>query len=161
MATQRSVEAPQVQGPSGFMEVAGLMLVVDYGKVYFNGAPVGFLHEDGFLQGTTGPLGNSDGLKPIEDVAGSIFRGIDATGFELELPGSNQGPSGTLAYNGVSLQVTYGRISTHEHRLVGELDENGILYLRDAIKRVPRRQLDESTQLTTVFCGKKGSGEPW
>ncbi|MBI4533179.1 MAG: hypothetical protein HY711_04455, partial [Candidatus Melainabacteria bacterium] len=149
MATQRSVEALKIQGPSGFIEVAGQMLVVDYGKIYLNGAPVGFLHEDGFLQETTGPLGNSAGLKPIEDIPGSTFRGIDATGLELELPGGDKGPSGTLAYNGVSLLVTYGRISTHEHHLVGELDDNGTLYLRDPIKRVPRRQLDENTQLTT------------
>src|SRR5215470_3771442 len=122
MVTKSSVEAPTVQGPSGFIEIAGQMLVVDYGKVYHHdGSPIGFLYEDGFLKGTGGPLGNSDGFKTIEEVEGCVFRGIDATGLELVLPSGARGPTGSLTYNGILLQVNNGRVSTQDHQLVGEL----------------------------------------
>src|SRR5262249_38498426 len=162
MATKSSVEAPTVQGPSGFIEMAGQMFVVDYGKVYHHdGSPIGFLYEDGFLKGTTGPLGNSDGLKPIEEVEGCVFRGIDATGLELVLPGSERGPNGSLTYNGVLLQVTNGRISTQDHQLVGELTDEGDIFIRDTLRTVTRVKMDENTRLTTAFQGKKSNGQKW
>src|SRR5688572_8081754 len=105
-ATQSSAGTAKLQGPSGFIELNGLMLVVDYGKIYqADGSLVGFLHEDGYLQGTTGPLGGSEGLKAIEQVTGCVFRGIDAHGMELVLPGPGRGPSGTLSYNGIPFNV--------------------------------------------------------
>ncbi len=138
------------------------MLVVDYGKVYHHdGSPIGFLYEDGFLKGTAGPLGNSDGFKTIEEVEGCIFRGIDATGLELVLPGGERGPTGTLTYNGILLQVNNGRVSTQDHQLVGELTDGGELYIRDALGKTARRKMDENTQLTTAFQGKKSDGQKW
>ena len=137
------------------------MLVVDYGKVYHDANPVGFLFEDGFLKGTSGPLGNSDGFKPIEEVSGCVFRGIDVHGMELVLPGGTPGPTGTLTYNGLILTVTHGRVSTPDHKLVGELTDEGELYIRDALRKAARRKMDENTQLTTVFKGKKSNGQPW
>jgi len=154
-------ETTRVQGPSGFIELNGQMLVVDYGKIYLDGSPVGFLFEDGMLKDTSGPFGSTSGLKPIDEIPGCIFRGIDATGLELELPGAVPGPTGTMKYNGVPLTVVMGRVSTQDHRLVGSFDDEGNLFLRDTVKRAPRRKLDETTQLTTIFQGTKSSGAPW
>src|ERR1700719_3053307 len=98
MATQSSVESAKVQGPSGFIELNGNMLVVDYGVVLdLNGSAVGFLFEDGYLKDTSGPLGDHEQLRPIEDVDGCLFRGIDSRGLELVLPALiARGPSGAL-----------------------------------------------------------------
>jgi len=159
MTTQSSVEAPKIQGPSGFIEFGGQMLVVDFGKIYLDGSPIGFLFEDGFLKETSGPLGRADGLRAIEDISGCVFRGIDAHGLALELPGNRGGPSGKMTYNGVPLLVKNGRMCSQEHRFVGEVDDDGVVYIRDTVKKVLRRQMDENTQLTTVFQGKKSSGE--
>lgn len=161
MATKSSVEAPAVQGPSGFIEVGGQMLVVDYGKVYHDGSAVGFLFEDGFLKGTSGPLGNADGFRTIDEIAGCVFRGIDTSGLELELPGAGGGPNGTLTYNDVVLKVNNGRLSTQDHKLVGEFTDEGDLYVRDTLRKAARRKMDENTQLTTVFKGTKSNGQAW
>lgn len=159
--TQSSADVSKVQGPSGFIELNGQMLVVDYGKIYHDAQLVGFLFEDGYLQETSGPLGPSDGLKPIEQVAGCVFRGIDSGGLELVLPGDRTGPTGSLTYNLLPLNVVHGRVSTQDHKLVGEFDDEGVVYIRDPVKRAPRRKLDENTQLATAFQGNKSSGQTW
>ncbi len=154
MTAASSVEPNKVQGPSGFLELHGHMLVVDYGQVYMEGNPVGFLFEDGYLN-------QAKVTKPIEEIHGCVFRGIDANGIALELPTGTAGPSGKLIYNGVTLNVTNGRIGTLDHRLVGEMEDDGTVYMRDGVNKVARVKLDENSQLTTIFEGKKSDGEPW
>jgi hypothetical protein len=149
-----SVEPNKVRGPSGFIELHGHMLVVDYGQIYMEENPVGFLFEDGYLN-------QAKVTKPIEEIHGCIFRGIDANGIALELPTQNPGPTGKLTYNGVTLNVTNGRIGTLDHRLVGEMDDDGTVYMRDGVYKVARVKLDENSQLTTIFEGTKSNGEPW
>ena len=39
------------QGPSGFIEIGKQLLVVDYGQIYLDGTPLGFLFEDGIAVG--------------------------------------------------------------------------------------------------------------
>ncbi|MGH9549512.1 MAG: hypothetical protein ACRD3W_09055 [Terriglobales bacterium] len=163
MATQSSVsESAQIQGPSGFIELNGNMLVVDYGKVFGpDRQSVGFLYEDGFLKNCAGPLGNVEHMRPIEEVSGMVFRGIDSRGLELELPSGDMGPSGSLNYNNVALQVVHGRIATQDHRLVGYLDDDGVIYARDHVQRLQRVKMEENTQLTTVFSGIHANGKGW
>ncbi len=141
------------------MEYRGQTLVVDYGRVYMDGTPIGFLFEDGYLQGTSGLLGNTEQLKLIDDLRGCVFRGIDASGLDLELPGMEPGPSGQLTYNGLSFNVLNGRVASHDHRLVGEFDNLGNFYLRDGANREAKRQLDENVRLNTTFVGAKNNGE--
>lgn len=124
-----------------------------------DGTFVGYLHEDGYLKNTSGPLGQADGLRPIEDVPGCIFRGIDSNGMELVLPGSQVGPTGTLTFNNIMFNVINGRLSTPDHRLVGRYDDDGTIYIRDGLHRVQERQLDETTQLNTAFAGIKSTGD--
>lgn len=158
MSTNIGVDLSQVQGPSGFIEFDGQMFVVDYGRIYQDGQPIGFLYEDGFIKGKFGPLGSKKGLVPIDEVEGCIFRGIDTAGLELDLPGVRVGPSGTMNYNGLLLHVVNGRLATQDHKLVGEFDDEGVLYIRDHANREPRKKLDENTQLQTVFEGVKSDG---
>jgi hypothetical protein len=161
MNTVSSVGAAnKIAGPSGFIEISGQMLVVDYGKIYHEGSPAGFLFEDGLLKGIAG-LKNPDELKPIDEIPGCIFRGIDTNGMALELPGNTRGPTGLLTYNGLSLTVVNGRIATHDHFLVGEFDDEGNVYVRDTVKKVALRKLDEHTQLATEFKGRKSNGSNW
>jgi hypothetical protein len=148
-------------GPSGFIEFAGLMLLVDYGRIYAEGVAIGFLYDDGYLEDTTGPLGINKAARPIEELAGCIFRGIDSSGVELILPGQSQGPSGGLVYNGLQLTVTSGRLGTKDHGLIGEFNDNGQLKLRDLIDAKISHSIDETTQLNTNFEGVKSTGETW
>ncbi|HEY9678564.1 MAG TPA: hypothetical protein V6C76_11175 [Drouetiella sp.] len=152
--TVNSVESNKGVGPSGFLELHGHMLVVDFGQVYMEGNPVGFLFEDGHLN--QGKI-----TKPIEEIHGCIFRGIDSNGIALELPTGHDGPTGTLTYNGVKYEVTHGRIADEKRRLVGEMDDDGTVYMRDGVNKVARVKLDENSQLTTVFEGTKSNDEPF
>jgi len=161
MAIQTPLEPNNPPGPSGFIEMHGHMLLVDYGRVFMDDNEVGFLHEDGYLKSNAGSLGKEEKIKPIEEVHGCVFRGIDSNGLELELPGNEPGPSGTLTYNGTVLNVVYGRIATPGHQFLGEFDDRGNVYARDGLNKVARRPLDENTQLTTVFEGTKSDGTPW
>ena len=162
MATRSPQESKTVQGPSGFIELNGEMLVVDYGKIYaVDGAQIGYLFEDGYLQNTSGVLGEFDGLRPIETVEGCIFRGIDCEGLELELPGEWYGPSGTLTYNNIPFHVSCGRICTQEHRLAGYYDDQGVIAARDLVHKDQRREIDDSFQLSTTFNGVRSDGEPF
>jgi hypothetical protein len=154
------VEATKSHGPSGFIEISGQMLVVDYGKVYLDGSPVGFLHEDGLVSGRAEPLGVWDGLRSIEEVSGCVFRGIDSTGVPLELPGREPGPTGGLSYNKLPMNVIHGRISAPDHHLIGQMDDTGGIYLRDPKDQVLMRKMSEESQLNTVFQGVTSKGKP-
>ncbi len=156
------VEAVKTTGPSGFIQVGPNLLVVDYGKILNpEGSQVGFLHEDGLLQGTGEPLGRWDGLKTIEELPACSFRGIDGKGLQLELPGAQRGPTGGLSYNNQVFNVIFGRIATQDHRLIGEMHDDGTLLFRD--RRFPGvlRKMDENSQLSTKFTGIKSNGQPW
>jgi hypothetical protein len=146
-------------GPSGFIAQNEHMLVVDYGKVYLDGTPVGFLHEDGLMSSKGEPFGSWDGLKPIEQVPGCVFRGIDSYGQPLEFPTQRQGPSGVLTYNNQPLNVVCGRISTQNHELVGYMNDAGELEFYDYKNRAIMRKMDENSQLNTFFKGNKSSGD--
>jgi len=182
------VESSKIKGPSGFLQLGAHLLVVDYGKVYHqDGSQIGFLFEDGLLEGTAEPLGKWDGLKSIEELNGAIFRGIDSYGLQLELPGPDRGPIGGLMYNftisdpqsgssnpadmgstgGLRYNskkdffVLFGRIATPDHKLVGRMTDDGTLYFRD--ERFPEtlRKMDENSQLSTLFQGTKSNGQAW
>src|SRR5262249_47259454 len=132
------------------------------GKVYQDGTAVGFLFEDGYLKDTSGPLGLSEQLRPIEALPGLTFRGIDTSGLALKLPLANKGgPTGDLTYNGVRLHVVNGRLATLEHRLVGAFGDDAVLCLRDGAAKDGEFRLDEFTQLNTLFQGNKSDGKPW
>ncbi len=160
MSAKTSVEK-NIRGPSGFLEFGGQILVVDFGRIYHEGAAIGLLFDDGYLQHTSGLLGNHPKLRPIEALEGCVFRGIDSGGMELVLPEGERGPSGSLKFNGVLYHVINGRIAAPDHTLVGEFDDQGQVSIRDQRNKVPRRKLDENSQLSTVFDGKKSNGEAW
>jgi hypothetical protein len=161
VATQIPVESQTVKGPSGFIQLGTHNFVVDYGKIYHDGLPIGFLFEDGYLRDTSGPFGQTEGLKLIDQITGCEFRGIDSCGLELELPGGRVGPTGTLKFNDVALNVVNGRIATPYHELVGQFEDDGTIFLRDSLSRVALKKLNENTQLATSFEGTKSSGEQW
>lgn len=160
MSAKPSVEKSTIRGPNGFIELDGQLLVVDFGRIFHDGAPVGVLYDDGYLQHTSGVLGSQGNLRPIESIEGCMFRGIDSTGLELLLPTGANGPSGAMKFNGVPYHVINGRIAAPDHGFVGEMDDEGSIYLRDSRNKITRRKLDESTQLGTIFEGKKSNGEP-
>ncbi len=153
--------SPRSTGPSGFIDFAGQMLLVDYGQIYLDGVAIGFLHDDGYVEDTSGPLGINKTARPLEELTGCNFRGIDSQGIELILPGHLSGPSGSLVYNGLQLTVTNGRLSTKDHRLIGEFDDSGELRLRDLIEPKTKRIINETTQLNTNFVGVKSTGVTW
>jgi hypothetical protein len=161
MVTPSPLNLKQASGPSGFIELGGLTFVVDYGRIYHDGELIGHIFEDGFLRDTSGPLGHSEGFRLIDEIAGCAFRGIDANGANLELPGPNPGPSGSLIYNGRSFQVVNGRLADGDHRLYGTFDDLGNLSARDPSAPEGLRQFDDHTQLMTTFQGAKSNGSPW
>lgn len=167
MATERLVGAaaqnePSDKGPSGFIEIDQNMLVVDNGKIFLDGSPVGFLFEDGIVKGTAAPLDKLEGLKTIEEVEGAVFRGIDSHGTVLQLPAATRGPTGLLKYNNtVALPVIHGRIATQDHRVVGALEDNGRVFLRDHKQPQTLHEMDEYTQLNTWFQGLNSKGKPF
>lgn len=161
MPAKSTVEESIVRGPSGFLEFNGNMLVVDFGRIYEGTTPLGVIYDDGYLQDTTGLLGDVKQLRPIETLSGCVFRGIDSNGMELTLPLGPPGPTGSLKYNSVLYHVINGRIAAPDHALVGLFDDHGNITLRDAVHKVPSRKLDETSQLNTIFDGKKSDGEAW
>lgn len=150
----------RVHGPSGFMELGGNSLVVDFGNVYLADTVVGYLYEDGLLK-SSGAEGAESQWRLIDDLEGCVFRGIDAGGIELLIAYGHGGPSGRLFYNGIQYNVLNGRIATEDHRLVGEFDDQGRVTVRDHRTRTPRRSLDESATLNLYFDGLKSSGKEW
>src|SRR5277367_2710895 len=137
-----AIVSPSPTGPSGFIDFTGQMLLVDYGQIYLDGAAIGILYDDGYLEDTSGPLGINKTARPLEELTGCTFRGIDSEGIELILPGQLSGPSGSFVYNGLQLTVTNGRLSTKDHRLIGEFDDNGELRLRDLIEPKIKRSIN-------------------
>jgi hypothetical protein len=167
MATKRATGAaaqsgPNASGPNGFIEISGNMLVVDHGKIFLDGSQVGVLFEDGLIQGTAAPLDGFKGLKTIEELPGVTFRGIDSQGIVLEFPSARSGPTGLIKYNNtVSLTVIHGRICTQDHKVKGTIDDKGRIVLRDHKNPQLLHELDENSQLNTVFQGLNSKGRPF
>jgi hypothetical protein len=156
------VETATIKGPSGFLQVGANLFVVDYGKVYNQaGGQIGFLFEDGLIQGNDEPLGRWEGLKTIEELRAASFRGIDSYGLQLELPGSDRGPIGALKYNKKDFFVLFGRIATPEHKLIGHMTDDGVLFFRDPRFPEIMRRMDEHSQLATFFQGTKSNNQAW
>jgi hypothetical protein len=160
MVAKGSVDVEQIQGPSGFIQHEGATFLVDYGKISQDGVEVGFLFEDGYFKGGSGPFAQWQDIVPIDEIPGCVFRGIDAAGNALELPGAGTGPSGHLTYNGIEFIVTNGRLSAVNHKLLGGFDDNGKVAVKDPRELNCVRLLDESTQLNTYFQGQKSNGTP-
>lgn len=159
MSIKRRVKPDSIKGPSGFLEIGEQMLVVDFGRIYEDGNPIGVIYDDGYLQNTSGILGQFKKLRPIETVTNCVFKGIASDELELVIPSDTKGPSGSLKFNEKLYHVVNGRIAASDHSLVGEIDDDGTIYLRDKASKTSRRKLDEHTQLRTIFNGKKSSGE--
>lgn len=153
-------DSSQVSGPSGFMELGGNALVVDFGNVFLADTVVGFLYEDGLLKSSS-PDGGESQWRLIDDLEGCVFRGIDSRGIELVIAAGHGGPSGRLLYNGVQYNVLNGRIATEDHLLVGEIDDQGKVSVRDHRTKIARRSLDENATLNLYFEGAKSNGKPW
>ncbi len=153
------------KGPSGFIDLNGQLLVVDFGKIFLDGSIVGLIFDDGYLQHTSGPFGTNRNLRPIDAIAGCVFRGIDSGGLELILPQTGEpnklvGPTGNLKYNGVPYHVINGRIAAPDHGFVGEMDDEGKIHVRDYVQKLAKRELDEHSCLNFSFEGKKSNTEP-
>ena len=73
-------------GPSGFLELGGNTLVVDFGNILMSDTVVGFLYEDGHLKIMGASQKDSQELRVIDDLEACVFRGIDSRGLELVLP---------------------------------------------------------------------------
>ena len=117
------------KGPSGFIELNGQLLVVDFGKIFLDGAIVGLIFDDGYLQHTSGPFGTNKNLRPVDAIPGCVFRGIDSGGLELILPQCGEankliGPTGSLKFNSVPFHVINGRIAAPDHGFIGEFDDD-------------------------------------
>jgi hypothetical protein len=162
MPADSAAQATVENGPSGFIDISGNLLVVDHGKIFAGEAPVGFLFEDGTIQsqGAAAPFDTFKGLKTIEEIPGCSFKGIDTRGVVLELPGP-PGPTGLLKYNGMMLPVLNGRITTSGHLLVGVFTDTGKVYLRDHKTPTVLHEMDEYSQLSTVFQGLNSKGQPF
>jgi len=160
--SDKSGDENSVQGPTGFLELGGNVLVVDYGNVYMDGTAVGYLYEDGYLKNPGSESEDMVQWRLIDEVEGCVFRGIDSSGIELTLPTSEfGGPTGNLEFNNRKFTVINGRITTEEHRIVGEFDDSGVIHVRDRKSKVARRKLDENTSLSIYFDGVKSNGNKW
>jgi hypothetical protein len=158
----KSDDQERLVGPSGFLELGGNVLVVDFGKVFLEDTVVGFLYEDGLLKNGSSPDSEDSQWRLIDDLEGCIFRGIDSAGLELVIPSSEYGgPTGKLVYNGQSYNVLNGRIATEEHTLVGEFHDTGLVTVRDHYTKVARRELDETAILNLTFDGVRSDGSAW
>jgi hypothetical protein len=162
MTNKSMVESSKVKGPSGFLQSGANLLVVDYGKIYHpDGSQIGFLFEDGLIEGQADPLGKWDGLKTIEELSGAVFQGIDSHGLQLILPESEKGPIGALKYNKRDFFVLFGRIATPDHKVVGHMSDDGTLYFRDPRFPDTMRKMDDNSQLSTFFQGTRSNGQAW
>ena len=159
--SDKSGDTEYIAGPSGFMELGGNMLVVDFGKIFMEETVVGYLYEDGYLINSSGGEEEAQ-WRVIDDLEGCVFRGIDSRGLELVLPMSDKGgPSGTLFYNGLEFKVMHGRICTSEHALLGDIDDQGNISLRDHYTKTARRTMDATNLLSVYFEGEKSDGTPF
>ncbi len=66
MSNPKFSQTAKHKGPTGFITVGELMLVVDDGQIFKDGLPIGFLYEDGYLQTEDSILGNHTGPILIE-----------------------------------------------------------------------------------------------
>jgi len=66
-----------------------------------------------------------------------------------------------MKFNGVLYHVVNGRIAAPDHSLVGEFSDDGKIFVRDKVTKEPRRQLDEASQLNTIFDGRRSDGSQW
>lgn len=147
-------------GPSGFLELGGNTLVVDFGNILMSDTVVGFLFEDGHLKIMGASQKDSQELRVIDDLEACVFRGIDSRGLDLVLPLTQEGgPTGDLYYNEIQYLVINGRVSTAEHELVGIMDDNLNLAVRDHYTRTPFRRVDENNMLSFYFDGVTSAGK--
>lgn len=147
-------------GPSGFLELGGNSLVVDFGNILMSDTVVGFLYEDGHLRILAGSAEEAQNWRVIDELEDCVFKGIDSRGLELELPVSDDGgPTGTLYYNERKLIVVNGRVSTDEHELIGYLDDDCLLSVRDHYTNTAWRVLDESMLMPLYFEGESSEGK--
>ncbi len=150
------------KGPTGFITIGDLMLVVDDGQIYNDGLPVGFLFEDGYIQAKKGNvLGNNADPVFIDNIPGCHFQGIDGNGLELRLPYLSAGPTGTLIYNGLSLLVRNGRVISTDHHCLAEITDQGEIYVLDKSAAASKLKLSENTLLNFSFQGTNSRGENW
>jgi len=160
--SDKSGDDKNIPGPTGFLELGGNVLVVDYGNVFMDGTAVGYLYEDGYLKNPGSESEDMVQWRLIDEVEGCIFRGIDASGIELTLPTSESGgPTGNLEMNNRPFTVINGRITTEDHRIVGEFDDHGVVHVRDPKTKVARRKLDEHNLPSLYFDGVKSNGNKW
>lgn len=155
-------EKKEKQGPNGYIQSGSNLLMVNYGRIYHeDGSQIGFLYEDGLIEGNGEPLGKWEGQKTIEELPGAVFRGHDLQNMPLELPETERGPIGGLKYNNQELLVLFGRVATANHQLVGKMTDDGTLFFRDPRFPGVLRKMDENTQLSTFFQGTKSTGQAW
>jgi hypothetical protein len=161
MAQVSSSQAGKGSGPNGFIELNGKQLLVEGGKIFVDSQPVADLFEDGTIRLYARQKDKDQGFRTIEELAGSSFHGTDSGGMPLSLPDEQPGPTGTLIYNGITLNVVNGRIGSEDHRLLGHLEDDGSISLRDHEKGEEFRILDDNSQLVSTFVGKNSKGEEW
>ncbi len=127
-----------------------------------DGTAVGYLYEDGYLKNPGTESSDMVQWRLIDEVENCVFRGIDSSGIELTLPTSEfGGPTGNLEFNNLKFTVINGRITTADHRMVGEFDDSGTVVVRDRKTKAARRKLDEHNSLSVYFEGVKSNGNKW
>ncbi|MBX9942293.1 MAG: hypothetical protein K2Y32_23730 [Candidatus Obscuribacterales bacterium] len=147
-------------GPSGFLELGGNTLVVDFGNILMSDTVVGFLYEDGHIKILGASEKESRELRVIDDLEDCVFRGIDSRGLELTLPILKEGgPTGDLYYNERHLTVTNGRVATADHHLIGVMDDGLSLAVRDHHTMTPFRRVEEANMLAFYFEGQTSEGK--
>lgn len=154
-----SAQSQNKSGPSGFIELNGQMMLVDYGVISFADQQIGILYDDGYIRSTSGQFGHGQNVVPIDDIVGCKFQGIDSLGRTLEFPGETPGPTGSLSYNGQKHFVINGRITTPDHQYLGYFADDGSISLRSSASGKCDTKLDENTQLATIFSGENSKGE--
>ena len=158
MSGDNFLQATVNKGPTGFITASDLMLVVEDGKIFKDGLPVGFLCEDGHFQSKSAALGNYTGIAIIDNIPDCHFQGIDSSGMQISLPDGPPGPTGSLIYNGLSLIVTHGRIASADHRYLAQINDQGEIYARDKSAPSGKRKLSENTLLNFSFQGQNSQG---
>ena len=147
------------KGPTGFITDGQGMLVVEDGSIYKDRQLIGFLFDDGHIKNLSSPLDKADELILIDTFKSWQFRGIDSSGIEICLPDEIFGPTGVLIYNGRTLAVVNGRITNTEHKYLGQITDEGEIYVRHQYGEGGKSKLNPTTLLNFVFEGKTQRGE--